>query len=157
VGDAIGQLFQGLLDLLAPIIMPDWTELVGLLPLFLLVGVVGPILTLLALGWLIYVFARPRDRIPYVEPQPVPAALVDGTPAYPVGEPYCAVDQLVYPPGATVCDRCHRDLAVICPKCGTGRQAQLDTCGTCGLVLKVNPRAVAPARVAPPPGGAAVA
>lgn len=157
MGDAIGQLIQGLLDLLAPIIMPDWTELVGLLPLFLLVGVVGPILTLTVLGWLIYVMTRPRERIPYAEPEAVPVALVDGTPAYPAGEPYCGFDRLVYPPGATVCARCERDLAVICPKCGTGRPAHLDTCGTCGLVLKINPRAVAPARVAPPPGGAAVA
>jgi hypothetical protein len=157
VGDAIGQLFQGLLDLLAPIVMPDWGELVDLLPVFLLLGVVGPIVTLLTLGWLIYVVVRPRDRIAYVQPEPVAARIVDGTPVYPAGEPYCGFDRLVYPPGATRCARCERDLAVICPKCGTGRPAYLDTCGTCGLVLQINPRAVAPARVAPPPGGAAVA
>jgi hypothetical protein len=157
MGDALGQLFQGLLDLLAPIIMPDWGELVGLLPVFLLVGVVGPILTLLALGWFIYVVARPRERIAFVEPAATPAQIVDGAPAYPAGEPYCGFDRLVYPAGASRCSRCERDLAVICPKCGTGRPAQLDTCGTCGLILKINPRAVAPARVAPPPGGAAVA
>jgi len=157
VGDAIGQVFQGLLDLLAPIIMPDWGELVGLLPVFLLVGVVGPILTLLVLGWAIYLFGRPRDRIKYVEPEPVNATVVDGAPFYPVGEPYCALDRLVYPPGASECRQCGRDLAVVCPKCGTGRPAHLDTCGTCGLILQIRPQAVAPARVAPPPGGAAVA
>ncbi|NJD27163.1 MAG: hypothetical protein FIA92_02575 [Chloroflexi bacterium] len=157
MGDAIGQLFQGLLDLLAPIIMPDWGELVGLLPVFLLVGVVGPILTLLVLGWALYVLFRPRDRIAYTEPEPTAARIVDGAPAYPAGEPYCAFDRLVYPPGATECRRCGRDLAVICPKCGTGRPAHLDTCGTCGLVLRINPRAVAPPRAAPPPGGAAIA
>jgi hypothetical protein len=157
VGDAIGQVFQGLLDLLAPIIMPDWTELVGLLPVFLLFGVVGPILTLLVLGWAIYLFGRPRDRIKYAEPEPVGATIVDGAPVYPVGEPYCALDRLVYPPGASECRLCGRDLAVVCPKCGTGRPAHLDTCGTCGLVLQIRPHAAVPPRVAPPPGGAAVA
>lgn len=157
MGDAIGQIFQGILDLLAPIIIPDWGALVGLLPVFLLLGVVGPILTLLVLGWFIYVVRRPRDRIPYVEPAPRPARLVEGTPSYPAGEPYCAVDRLVFPPGTTSCSVCRRELAVVCPKCGTGRQAIVDTCATCGLELRINPRAVAPVRAAPPPGGAAAA
>ncbi len=157
MGDAIGQLFQRILDLLTPIIIPDWSALVGLLPILLLIGVVGPIVTLLVLGWFIYGVRRPRSRVRYVDPQPVSAQLVDGVPRYPSGEPYCPVDQLVYPFGATRCDRCGRDLAVRCPKCDTGREAKVDTCGTCGLVLKIEPRLRQLQPAGPPPGGAAAA
>lgn len=155
--DALGQIFQGLIDFLTPILLPDWRALIDLLPILLLIGVVGPLLSLLVLGWVVYVLGRPRSRIRYADPQPQQARLVDGAPVFPPGEPYCAFDRLVYPPGATRCDSCGRDLAVLCPKCGTGRQAWIDTCATCGLVLRID-RAVPALRPAgPPPGGAAAA
>jgi hypothetical protein len=157
VGDAIGQLTQRILDILSPLVIPDWGALIGLLPVFLLIGVVGPMLSLLVLGWFIYVVAKPRSRIPYVAPAAVPAQLVDGVPQYPSGEPYCPVDQLIYPFGATRCEVDGRDLAVRCPKCGTGREASIDTCGVCGLVLKIEPRMRQLAPAGPPPGGAAAA
>ena len=155
--DAIGQLFQGVIDFLQPILIPDWRALIDLLPIFLLIGVVGPLLSLLALGWFLYVVSKPRSRIPYQAPAPVPAQIVDGHAVYPVGEPYCAFDQLVYPPGETRCAACGRDLAVVCPKCGTGRAAFIDTCGTCGLVLKIERGVPALRPAGPPPGGAASA
>lgn len=159
MGDAIGRLFQGFIDFLNPILIPDWKALIDLLPVFLLIGVVGPIVTLLLLGWGVYILGKPRGRLPYVEPQPQPARLVDGKPVYPTGEPYCPFDQLVYPPGASTCADCKRDLAVTCPKCGTGRQAWIDTCGTCGLVLVIdrNVPALRTAPTGPPKGGAAAA
>jgi hypothetical protein len=159
VGDAIGHLVQTILAFLSPILSPDWGALVGMLPVFLVLGVVGPIVSLLVLGWFIYVVRAPRARLPYVEPEPVPAQIVDGEPVYPVGEPYCAFDRLVMPPGMDTCPVCHRDLAVRCPKCGIGRPAQLDTCSNCGLVLKIDARARARALqpIGPPPGGAAAA
>jgi len=46
---------------------------------------------------------------------------------------------------------------VACPKCGVTRQAAIEACGNCGLVLKVEPRAVALHAAGPPPGGAAAA
>jgi predicted RNA-binding Zn-ribbon protein involved in translation (DUF1610 family) len=53
---------------------------------------------------------------------------------------------------------CHDELAVICPMCGLGRAAIIDTCTSCGLVLKVKPRAVAVRTTpGPKPGGAAAA
>lgn len=155
--DAIGQLFQGLIDFLTPILIPDWKELVDLLPVFLLLGVVGPIVTLLALGWFVYFVGKPRARITYVPPAPRSAETVEGAPDYPRGEPYCQHDQLVYPFGETRCSVCGRDLAVSCPKCGTGRQAWVETCGTCGLVLKIDRTVPALRPAGPPPGGAAVA
>jgi hypothetical protein len=152
VFDAIGQIFQHVIDFLQPILLPDWRALIDLLPVFLLIGVVGPLVSLLILGWFIYVIGKPRSRIPYSDPVPV-----DGKPAYPAGEPYCAFDQLVYPAGATRCETCSRDLAVVCPKCGTGRQAWIDTCGTCGLVLRIDRTIPALRPAGPPPGGAAAA
>lgn len=155
--DAIGQIFQGLIDFLEPILIPDWRALIDLLPVFLVIGVVGPLMSLLILGWVIYILGKPRSRIPYAEPQPQPARIVEGAPVYPPGEPYCAFDRLVYPPGATRCETCKRDLSVICPKCGTGRQALNDTCGTCGLVLRIDRTVPALRPAGPPPGGAAAA
>ena len=155
--DAIGQIFQHVIDFLQPILIPDWRALIDLLPVFLIIGVVGPLLSLLVLGWLVYILGKPRSRIPYTDPVAHPAELVDGKPVYPTGEPYCTTDQLVYPAGATRCDMCHRDLSVICPKCGTGRAAWIDTCGTCGLVLRIDRTVPALTPSGPPPGGAAVA
>lgn len=156
--DAIGQLFQVVIDFLSPILIPDWRALIDLLPIFLLIGVVGPIMSLLAVGWFVYLARKPRGgRIPYTDPVPQPARIVDGSPVYPAGEPYCAFDQLVYQPGATTCHSCRRDLAVTCPKCGTGRAALVDTCGTCGLVLKIDRTVPALRPAGPPPGGAAAA
>jgi len=157
VGDAIGNFVNGLLQLLTPIIIPDWGELINMLPILLVLGVVGPILSLLILGWFIYVVRAPRSRIPYVEPAPVPARIVAGQPVYPSGEPYCPYDRLVMPPGVTNCPTCKRDLAVRCPKCDVGRKAYIDTCANCGLVLKIKPRVMALEPVGPPPGGAAAA
>ncbi len=155
--DAIGEIFQGLIDFLEPILIPDWGALIDLLPVFLLLGVVGPILSVLILGWFVYVVRRPRSRIPYSPPAPQPVRIVDGAPAYPPGEPYCNVNGLVFPPGATRCTECGRDLAVVCPKCGTGRAAHIDTCGTCGLVLRIDRGVPALRPAGPPPGGAAAA
>jgi hypothetical protein len=157
VGDAIGRLFQGVIDFLNPIVLPDWKALVDLFPILLLIGVVGPLLSLLVLGWVVYFLGKPRSRIPYTAPEPRPAQIVDGAPEYPTGEPYCTFDQLIYPFGATRCAVCERDLAVICPKCGTGRPAHIDRCGTCGLVLKIDQRLPALRAAGPPPGGAAAA
>ena len=64
MGDAIGNFVKGLLAFLSPILSPDWGALVGMLPIFLLIGVVGPLLSLLVLGWLVYVVRRPRARMP---------------------------------------------------------------------------------------------
>lgn len=157
MGDAIGQLFQSVIDFLNPILIPDWRALIDLLPIFLVIGVVGPIMSLLMLGWFVYFVGKPRSRVAYVAPEPQPARIVEGDPVYPSGEPYCAYDVLVYPPGQTRCQSCSRELAVACPKCGTRREAWIDTCGTCGLVLRIDRTVPALRPAGPPPGGAAVA
>ena len=61
---------------LSPILSPDWGALVGMLPIFLLIGVVGPLLSVLVLGWFIYVVRRPRSRSPLRAPATLPARLI---------------------------------------------------------------------------------
>jgi hypothetical protein len=114
--------WHSFLQAISGIVIPDWGALVALLPILLVIAVVGPIMSLLVLGWLYYAVRAPRARLAVVE-GPVTAAIEDGRPVYPAGEPYCVEDQLVYPPGATRCDICHRDLLVRCPKCSAGRTA----------------------------------
>ena len=58
-----------------------------------------------------------------------------GKPIFPAGEPYCPLDGLIYPVGQTPCDRDKTLLQVRCPKCELVRDADIQTCGNCGLVL----------------------
>lgn len=154
--EALQQAWHAFLQAISGIVIPDWGALVGLMPVLLLIGVVGPIVSLLVFGWFIYVVRAPRARLA-VNEGPLAARLEDGRPVFPAGEPYCLYDQLVYPSGATRCDRCHRELLVRCPKCAAGRSAAIITCGNCGLVLKIENRARALTPAGPPPGGAAAA
>lgn len=154
--DQIFKLWSDFLGFISAFIIPDWTALVNLLPILLVVGVLGPILSLLALYWLIYGARAPRGRVRFEE-GPRSAPLDDaGRPKFPSGEPYCAVEGVIYPSGATRCASGH-ELSVSCPKCGVGRKAVLSTCGNCGLVLRIDDRLRALAPAGPPPGGAAAA
>lgn len=154
--DALQQAWHAILEALSGIVIPDWGALIALLPVFLLIGVVGPLISLLAIGWVVYLLRAPRARLVIVE-GPTVARVENGQPVYPSGEPYCPTDQLVYPAAATRCDTCRRDLFVRCPKCSAGRSATLSTCGNCGLVLKIEHRAHSLSPAGPPPGGAAAA
>lgn len=156
--DALNDLWNTILETIALFVIPDWNAVIGLLPILVFLGIVGPLLTLLPLGILIYQVRKPRTKVRFEE-GPTLAALDDeGRPIFPPGLPHCRRDAIVYPSGPARCERCHVELAVICPMCGLGRPAVIDTCANCGLVLKVKPRAVVARRTAgPKPGGAAVA
>jgi hypothetical protein len=156
--DFLNQLWNGILEILSKLIIPDWGALVDLMPIFLVLGVLGPILSILVLVWVIYFVVRPRTGVRYDEGSH-PASLDDsGQPIFPAGLPYCMAHALVYPSGATRCEVDQEMLWVRCPMCGLGRSAEVKTCGNCGLVLTVKNRAqvVGPA-AGPPPGGAAAA
>jgi hypothetical protein len=154
--DQLNQIWQSLLDLTAQFVMPDWGKLIGYLPVILVVFVIGPLLTILALGWVVYALRKPRTRTRFVE-GPRPAELdASGRPVFPAGEPYSPATALIYPAGQ-VRDERGEPLLVVCPMCGLGRSAEIDTCGNCGLVLKVIPRARALRAAGPPPGGASAA
>lgn len=157
IPDHLSQVWSQLLSFIDKLVSPDWGALVGLLPLFVVLGVIGPLLSLIALVWFYYFVRKPRPKVRWEE-GPRAAPLDDaGNPVFPPGEPYCPRDALIYPPGTTRCDRDDQDLAVICPMCGIGRNAAITTCGNCGLVLKVESRTRVMRPAGPPPGGAALA
>ncbi len=154
---ALGALWNSLLDLTSKLVIPDWGSLINLLPIFLVIGVLGPLVSLLVLVWFVYVVRKPRVHVTFEEgPRAAPIG-PDGRPEFPAGEPYCLADGLIYPSGTTRCPNDGSLLSVVCPKCGLGRTADIDTCGNCGLVLRIVPRVRALRPAGPPPGGAAAA
>ena len=155
--DAISKAWSDFLAFLSTIIIPDWTGLIALMPVFIVIGVVGPLLTLAVLAWLGYEVTKPRARVRYDEGVKVAPLDYLGQPIFPAGEPYCPTDGLIYPSGTVRCERDGTTLSVQCPKCSLVREAAVDTCGNCGLILKIAPRAMIVATDGPPPGGAAAA
>ena len=156
--DSLNQLWSTILQTIALFVIPDWNAIIGLLPILIFLGIVGPLMTLLPLGIIAYQIRKPRVKVDFVEGPQLAQIDADGQPIFPPGLPHCRRDALIYPSGTVRCDRCHDELAVICPMCGLGRPAIIDTCTNCGLVLKVNPRAVAVRTTSGPrPGGAAAA
>ena len=155
--DSIEDLWDTILRTTSLFVLPDWASLIGLLPILIFLGVVGPLLTFTALGIFLYQVRKPRIKVSYEE-GPRKAELDEaGQPVFPPGFPHCRRDALVYASGMVRCDICRDDLAVTCPMCGVGRNAEIDTCGNCGLVLKIETRPLAVRRGRPKPGGAAVA
>lgn len=155
--DQIEKLWTDFLGFLSTLIIPDWSGLIALLPVFLVLGLIGPLLTIVILAWLGYSITKPQTKVVYEEGTRVAPLDHMGRPIFPSGEPYCTIDGLIYATGATRCDRDGTQLSVRCPKCELVREAAVQTCGNCGLVLKIEPRAMIIASDRPPPGGAAAA
>lgn len=156
--EALDAVWQTILDITSLFVIPDWGALINLLPVFFFIGVVGPFVTFVVLGTLIYLARRPRVRVAIVEGPRIAEIGTDGEPVFPAGFPYCRRDRLIFASGTLRCVRCSDELAVICPMCSLGRSAHIDTCTNCGLVLKVAPRVVVMTSTrGPRPGGAAVA
>ena len=155
---ALDQLWTTILDFTSIFVMPDWGAIVNLLPIIVFFMFIAPLLTFLPLGILIYLARKPRVKVETVDGPLLAPIGEDGQPVFQPGLPHCRRDALVFASGTTRCDRCGDDLAVVCPMCGLGRSALIDTCSDCGLVLKVKPRAVVvQSTPGPRPGGAAVA
>ncbi len=155
---ALDQLWTTILDFTSIFVMPDWGAIVNLLPIIVFFMFIAPLLTFLPLGILIYLARKPRVKVETVDGPLLAPIGEDVQPVFQPGLPHCRRDALVVASGTTRCDRCGDDLAVICPMCGLGRTALIDTCSDCGLVLKVKPRAVVVHTTpGPRPGGAAVA
>lgn len=154
--DTLNQLWSDLLAFSAAFVTPDWGQLIALLPIFLLLLVAGPILTVLALAWGRYLVRRPRAKRAFAMTRRAAELDAAGRPVYPAGEPYSPSEGVIYEPGA-VRSATGEELVVGCPKCGLVRGAAVDTCGNCGLTFTLKPttRSLRPA--APPPGGAASA
>jgi hypothetical protein len=153
--------WTGFLDWLATVLAPAWGELIDLMPYFVILGVIGPLISIMGLMWLWYLLNRKRGRVRRTEVQAVPAPLdEDGAPEFPRNVPYCEEHALVYPSLARNCQIDRADLSVACPVDGTVRAADVEICSACGtrFVLGANasPTVVTPGS-GPPEGGAAVA
>ena len=157
VTDQIEKLWNDLLAFTTTLVIPDWGGLIALLPVFVLIGVVGPLLSLGIMAWLGFEVTKPRTKITYEEGTRTAPLDHLGNPIFPAGEPYCPLDGYIYAFGTLRCDRDKTPLLVRCPKCELVRNAGITTCANCGLVLKIEPRAMLIASDGPPPGGAAVA
>ena len=156
--DTLNEIWNKILEITSMFVIPDWGALIGLLPIFIFLGVVGPLITFFILGVMGYQIAKPRTKVEFVEGPRVAPRDDGGDPVFAPGLPYCRRDALIYQPGTLNCDRCDDELAVVCPMCGLGRMAAIDTCTNCGLVLKVKAKPVpVPTTSGPKPGGAAVA
>ena len=156
--DHLNELWTGLLHFLSTLIIPDWGALIGLLPLFLVLGVIGPIVSILALGWFIYMIRRPLTPVRYAEgPRPAPLD-EDGKPIFPVGLPHCLREGLIFASGTNRCPNDGDELWVVCRCAASAARRASTRCGECGLVLKVANRPVTIGPLAePPPGGRAIA
>lgn len=156
--DTLNQIWNTILEITSMFVIPDWTAVIGLLPILIFLGIVGPLITFLILGTVVYQVAKPRPNLKLAEGPEIARIGADGQPIFPPGLPFCRQHGLIYPTGTIHCERGGEDLAVICPMCGLGRPAAIETCTNCGLVLNVKPRPVPVVRSSgPKPGGAAVA
>lgn len=155
--DQISKVWSDLIGFVSKLVIPDWAGLIALLPVFVLIGLVGPLLTLGVLAWLGYGVTKPRVKVTYDDGTRVAPRDHLGRPIVPAGEPYCPRDGLIYAFGTTRCDVDKTNLLVRCPKCEVVREAGITTCGNCGLILQLAPRAMIIASDRPPPGGAAIA
>ena len=155
--DQIQHLWSDFLGFVSKLVIPDWGGLIALLPVLVLIGVVGPLLTLGVLAWLGYGITKPRTKVSYQEGTKVAPRDHLGRLIVPSGEPYCPRDGLIYPTGTTRCDVDKTNLLLRCPKCEVVRDASISTCGNCGLAVSIEPRTLIVSTDGPPPGGAAIA
>lgn len=149
------------LEWLQSIIIPDWNGLIQLLPILLIVGLIGPILSLLAAYWIYVRLRTRRGHVRTAEPEPVAARMDDqGNPVFPPNTPYCPTHALLYPQTAKRCEIDGTELLVRCPVDDNVRVAGQELCRVCGTRYQLGASA-APVVVRrqgrPPEGGAAVA
>ncbi|MFL5755088.1 MAG: DUF3149 domain-containing protein [Chloroflexota bacterium] len=155
--DQLEKIWNQILQMLAVFVTPNWGDAIGWLPLLLVVGVIGPIVTIVMLVWVWYFIRKPRPKVEFADPRRPADRDARGNPIYPTGEPYCPRDAIIYEPGLSRCEICGEGLRVACPKCGVERGATIDTCGNCGLTFSLKPRARVLRPAGPPRGGAAAA
>jgi hypothetical protein len=149
------------LDWLTTVLVPAWGELINLLPYFLIGTIAGPILTIIVLMWAWHLISRRRGKVARGQPKAVAAPLGDdGTPVFPVNQPYCEEHALIHPPRSKTCVVDDNPLEVACPVDGTVRAAEIDTCTGCGTKFTLGAKSSASVVLSsdgPPEGGAAIA
>ena len=143
--DTLNQIWTQILDVMSIFVMPDWGFLIGLLPVLIVLGVVGPLPDRPGARDGRSTWSASRgSRSTFVEGPRVAADRRGGEPIFPVGLPPLPARRPGLRAGMLRCDTTASRCSVVCPMCGLGRLALVDTCTNCGLVLKVKPRARRP-------------
>lgn len=156
--DQLEAIWDQILKITAVFVTPNWGDPIGWLPVLLVVGVVGPLLSILVLFWVWYLIRKPRVRYEYADASRPAQRDAAGDYLFPTGEPHCPRDGLIFEPRVSRCDVCGDPLRVVCPKCLVVRAATDTRCGNCGLAFTLQPTVRTARRSpGPPPGGAAVA
>jgi len=102
----------------------------GIFP-YALVGLVGLYMLWLLIGYLRVSQVGIRAEAATQPVVRLPAA-PDGVVEAPRGVPYCPVDGLQYPAGASFCTECEGELALSCANCGATIHAADEACYRCG-------------------------
>lgn len=154
IGTRIAELVNALMSVIALIVTPDWSALIGLLPLFIV-----PIVALWFFGtgavWSLVAITKPRASLRPVDATPHPAERdAADLPIYPAGRPYDPRAGLIYPVG-TPRSLSGEPLQMGCPGCGAVRLAELSSCTACGMEIRLRSRVHVARPAGPPPSGAA--
>ena len=86
--EQLNEMWSTFIEATSAFVIPDWGQLIGLLPVFLIIGVVGPLLTIIILFWVRYWILKPRVSAGYADTRRLAAIGDDGQPIFPAGEPY---------------------------------------------------------------------
>ena len=110
--DSLNQIWNTILETMALFVIPDWNAIIGLLPILIFLGVVGPLITFTFLGIFVYQVRKPRVKgVRFEEGASVAQIGDNGQPIFPPGLPHCRRDALVYASGTIRCGRCHDEPA----------------------------------------------
>ena len=106
-----------------------WGERLTIIVPLALVGLLGLYVAFILIGYL-------RASQAGIEADAVTGEAIATDPTNPphlaAGTPYCPVDGLVHPAGASFCARCEADLVRDCATCGTTIRAADALCFNCG-------------------------
>jgi hypothetical protein len=105
ITDTLNAIWNQILEITTLFVIPDWGALIGLMPILIFLGVVGPLLTFTFLGAMGYQIAKPRTSVRFVEGPRLAIRDDAGEPVYPPGLPFCRRDALVYESGVMTCER----------------------------------------------------
>ena len=94
--DTLNQLWNTILDITKMFVIPDWSAVIGLLPLLIFIGIVGPLITFVVLGIVVYQAAKPRPHLKLAEGPQVARIGATGQPIFQPGLPFCRQHGLVY-------------------------------------------------------------
>ena len=65
ITETLGAIWDQILEITTLFVIPDWGAIIGLMPILIFLGVVGPLLTFTILGVMGYQIAKPRTKVQF--------------------------------------------------------------------------------------------